>query len=157
LARCNGAISGQAPLVRPLHCAGAMPRGSGEQRLLQSARHLRLVLKSREPNDIATCEHLTFAFARDAGLRGVDVWFAGACAAMLATHLAARGGGELELRVADWPRPALELIATDDGVALDGFSEALIAARDCASELRVAWHVSAGSIVTARFWLRPPA
>jgi len=64
-----------------------------------------------------------------------------------------RGAGELELRVVDWPRPALELIATDDGPALDGFPSELLAARDCASELRVAWHASAGSVVTARFWL----
>jgi hypothetical protein len=67
--------------------------------------------------------------------------------------VAARGGGEVELRVVDWPRPALELIATDDGPALDGFSAELAAARECASELRVAWHASAGSIVTARCWL----
>jgi len=126
----------------------------GEERLLLSARRLRLVLQCREGKDIVHIENITFAFARDAGLRGVDIWLASACAALLARHVEARGGGELELRVAEEPRAALELIARDDGPALDGLSAGLLAARDCASQLRVAWHVSAGSIVTARFWLR---
>ena len=132
-----------------------MRESSGEARLPSSARSLRLVLQCREPRSIAYCEHIAFAFARDAGLRGVDVWFAAACASRLATHLVSRAaGGELELRVASRPRAALELVATDDGPPLDGFSTDLRAARDCAGELRVAWHAGTSSIVTARFWLR---
>jgi hypothetical protein len=73
---------------------------------------------------------------------------------MLANHLVTRGGGEVELRVIEWPRPALELRATDDGPPLDGFTTELCAARRYANELRVGWHVSAGALITARLWLR---
>jgi len=33
------------------------------------------VLPCREPSDVARAEHVAFAFARDAGLRGVDAWY----------------------------------------------------------------------------------
>ncbi len=127
---------------------------TGEGEVAQLPRQLRVVLQCRDDREVAICEHIAFAFARDAGLRGVDVWFAAACATMLATHVAARGGGDVELSVVDWPRPAIEMRASDDGAPLDGYTAELHAARRYASELRVAWHVAAGSLITARLWLR---
>jgi hypothetical protein len=132
-----------------------MQERSGDVGRSTRARPPRLVLPCREPSDVARAEHVAFAFARDAGLRGVDAWYPASGAAMLAAHLVSRGGdGELELRVVAAPRPALELIATDEGAPLEGFSPELVAARGYASELRVSWHAAAGSIVTARFWIR---
>ena len=121
--------------------------------MLPVARQLRVVLQCRDEREDSMCEHIAFAFARDAGLRGIDVWFAAACATMLASHVVARGGGELELEVVEEPRPALELRATDEGAPLDGLSAELVAARRYASELRVGWHASVGAVVTARIWL----
>jgi hypothetical protein len=125
----------------------------GEERLLPTVRQLRIVMPCRDGGEAALSEHVAFAFARDAGLRGVDVWFAAACVSLLAVHVVRRGGGEIELRVVDAPRPALEVRATDDGPALEDYSSQLREARRYASELRIGWHVSSGSAVTARFWL----
>jgi hypothetical protein len=130
-----------------------MREQSGDVRGSSLARTLRLVLQVRDAGDVTRCEQLTFAFARDAGLRGESVCYAAACAARLAEHLVARGTGELELRVVDWPRAALEMTATDDGPALDGLTAELLAARRSASEMRIAWHATHGAIVTARCWL----
>jgi hypothetical protein len=124
-----------------------------EERLLQSARHLRIVLQCRDTSEATLSENLAFAFARDAGLRGIEVWYVAACASWLARHLVMRGGGELEMRVADAPRLALELRATDDGPPLETYAAELRQAQRYADDLRVGWHVSAGSIVTARKWL----
>jgi hypothetical protein len=114
----------------------------------------RLVLPCRDEREATTCEAIAFAFARDAGLRGIDVWHVAACAVTLGNHLLARGGGELELRVVDEPRPAIELRASDDGPPIGELTEPLRAAERYATELSVASHPSAGAVATARVWLR---
>jgi hypothetical protein len=133
-----------------------MRRSRAEERLIPSARQLRLVLQCREPNDARLCESLTFAFAREAGLRGADVWYTAACAMALAGHAVERGGGELELRVVERPRPAVELRLRHGGpatVVQTELSARLQRARHYVSELHVEWHAVGGSMVTARKWL----
>lgn len=131
-----------------------MGRGNGEERTTAATRTRRLVLQCRDEREATLCEDLAFAFARDAGLRGLDVWHVAACAVTLGNHLLARGGGELELRVVEHPRPAIELRACDDGPPVGELTEALQAAQRYAAELQVLWHPGAGAIATARVWLR---
>jgi hypothetical protein len=121
---------------------------------MATTRPQRLSLPCRDEREATQCEHIAFAFARDAGLRGLEVWHVAACAATLGEHLLARGGGELELRVVERPRPVLELRANDDGPPLDESAATLAAVRRYATELRVTWHPGTGSTVTARVWLR---
>lgn len=121
---------------------------------MQSVGRLRLVMQCRHEDEAALCEHLAFAFARDAGLRGIDVWYAAACTASLASHLLATGGGEVELGVSDEPRPAMEVRARCRGSLLAHTPPELRAAERYANELRIAWHAGHGTVITARRWLR---
>ncbi|HXU70008.1 MAG TPA: hypothetical protein VN947_11800 [Polyangia bacterium] len=118
-------------------------------------RPRRLLLQCRDEREATLCEAIAFAFARDAGLRGIDVWHVAACAVTLGNHLLARGGGDLELRVVDEPQPAIELLASDDGPPLAGLSEELRAATRYAAEVQLApAHPRDGTIAVARVWLR---
>lgn len=115
----------------------------------------RLLLQCRDEREATMCEAIAFAFARDAGLRGIDVWHVAACAVTLGNHLLARGGGDLELRVVDEPRPAIELLASDDGPPIAELTEELRAATRYAAEVHVApEHAGRGAVATARVWLR---
>jgi hypothetical protein len=126
---------------------------SSDERLILSGHRLRLVLQCRDPYEMRLCENLTFAFAREAGLRGADVWYAAACAMALSSHAVDRGGGQLELRVVDEPRAALELELRHGGAIQTELSPRLQRARHYVSELNVAWHAGSGAVVTARKWL----
>lgn len=99
------------------------------------------------------CENLTFAFAREAGLRGADVWYTAACAMALAHHAVERGGGELELRVTERPRPSVELRLQHGGVVMTELPPRLQRARHYVSELFVEWQAVGRTMVTARKWL----
>jgi hypothetical protein len=129
-------------------------RAIGAEWALHSARQLRLVLQCRELQDRTLCENLAFAFARDAGLRGLDVWCAAACAVSLASHALACGGGEVELSIVDEPRPALQMIARCGAPSLGATPPGLRAAEQYADELRIEWVPRIGSVITAHRWLR---
>ena len=129
-----------------------MTRSSYRERPLPVTKHLRLVLQCRDANEVALCEHLAFAFARDAGLRGVDVWYVATVAAELAHHALCRSGGELEVRVVASPRPAVELRARDQGPALTTLPVGIGALRQCMSELFIGAE-GEGTVVVARKWL----
>ena len=120
---------------------------------MRAARFLRLVLQCREQRERTLCENLAFAFARDAGFRGVDVWCAAACVASLASHAIACGGGEIELSVVSDPEPALMMIARCTTLPLMGTPPELRAAAEYADELAIDWDPRAGSVVTALRWL----
>jgi hypothetical protein len=112
-----------------------------------------LVLQCRDLRERTLCENLAFAFARDAGLRGLDVWCAAACAVSLASHALLCGGGEVELSVVDEPRPALQMVARCGAPALGETPPELRAAEQYADELRIEWHARVGSVITARRWI----
>lgn len=131
-----------------------MRQGNELERLLQSARRLRLVLQCRDESEAALCEHLAFAFARDAGLRGLDMWYVAACAASLASHLLALGGGEVELSTRDQPRLALQVCARCAWPVLGETPPELRSAERYADELRITWHPGKGTQITALRWLR---
>jgi hypothetical protein len=130
-----------------------MSRATHEEPLLAAASRLRLVLPCRAPDEIRACEHLAFAFARDAGLRGVDVWYVAACASELANHALENGGGELELSVDAAPRAALVLRLRHAVPVLAATPIALHAARSYVSELSIEWRPQRGTVITARQWL----
>jgi hypothetical protein len=130
-----------------------MRRASSDEPILPRSRQLRLLLQCREAKEVGLCEHIAFAFARDAGLRGIDVWYVARCATALADFAVARGGGELELRVVDAPRPALELQLRDRGGEIDAPPPTLLAARELMSEICLR-STATRTIVTARKWLR---
>lgn len=134
-----------------------MSRATNEERLLPAASKLRLVLQCREPAEVRVCEHIAFAFARDAGLRGVEVWYVAACAHELAEHALASGGGELELSVDDSPRAAVVLRLRHDAPVVAATPPALHAARSYVSELAIEWRPGVGTVITARQWLRGSA
>jgi hypothetical protein len=130
-----------------------MRRVSAEEPLLQSARRLRLVLQCRERTEVSLCEHLAFAFARDAGLRGPDVWYVAACATVLATHGVDSGGGELELRVIESPKPAVELRLRHEGAIPPDAAARVRTAREYVSEMITEWCAGVGTVIIARKWL----
>jgi hypothetical protein len=131
-----------------------MRRAIHEDRLLPATSKLRLVLQCRDPGEVRLCEHIAFAFARDTGLRGADVWYVAACAAELAEHGCASGGGELELSVSDEPRAALEMRLVHSAPVVAATPARLHAARAYVSELFIEWHAGVGTVITARQWLR---
>ncbi len=128
-------------------------RTNGAEWAVQCARRLRLVLQCRDLRERTLCENLAFAYARDAGLRGLDVWCAAACVVSLASHALARGGGEVELSVIDEPQPALQMIARCGAPTLGETPPELRAAAEYADELRIEWHARVGSVITALRWL----
>jgi hypothetical protein len=130
-----------------------MSRATHEGPLPPTASKLRLVLQCREPGEVRACEHIAFAFARDAGLRGVDVWYVAACASELANHALQSGGGELELTVGETPRAALVLRLRHAAPVLAATPVALHLARSYVSELLIEWQPQRGTVITARRWL----
>jgi hypothetical protein len=129
-------------------------RATQEDRLLSATSKLRLVLQCRDPGEVRLCEHIAFAFARDTGLRGADVWYVAACAAELAEHGRASGGGELELSVVDEPRAALEMRLIHAAPIVAATPARLDAARAYVSELSIEWYSGVGTVIIARQWLR---
>jgi hypothetical protein len=79
--------------------------------VLPAGETMRLILKCNNPREAASCQHLAFAYARDVGLNGLNALQVAGCAARLAEHALARGGGRLELFVSETPRPMLQLRA----------------------------------------------
>jgi hypothetical protein len=122
-------------------------------RLFGSPKWVRLVLQCRGTRDLTLCEDIAFAFARDAGLPPLEMWYVGACAFALASHVLERGGGELELSTVDVPRPALQLRALCAGPSLGAMPPALQDAERYANELDIVWRAGIGSTITARRWL----
>lgn len=125
-----------------------------EEQLLPAASKLRLVLQCRDEAGVRACEDVAFAFARDTGLRGIDVWYVAACASALAGHAHDSGGGALELSVVEQPRPALTLRVHHDRAVAAATPPALHAARSYVDELAIEWYAGRGTLITARKWLR---
>lgn len=130
-----------------------MRRATQEDRLLPATSKLRLVLQCRDAGEVRLCEHLAFAFARDTGLRGADVWYVAACASELADHGRASGGGELELSVVEAPRAAIEMRLIHAAPVVAATPARLHAARAYVSELSIEWHAGVGTVIIARQWL----
>ena len=131
-----------------------MRQGTDEERLLMGVRRLRLVLQCRDTREVRLCEHLAFAYARDAGLRGLDVFYVGACASVLAEHAVSSGGGALTLSVVSAARDALELQLMHDTLLSAATPRELHVARSYVDELDVARGDDGGSVIVARKWLR---
>jgi hypothetical protein len=125
-----------------------------EKRLPPPGRKLRIVMQCRDAREVTLCENVAFAFARDAGLRALDVWYVAACAGALADQALACGGGELTLQVVDEPRVAIELRACHEGILPAELSPKLLEVRDHMSELRIEWRASVGATFIARKWLQ---
>jgi hypothetical protein len=110
-------------------------------------------LKCRDQHELQLCDAIAFAFARDAGLPPLDVWYVAACAVSLGSHALVCGGGELELSVVDEPRPAVQLRARCGVQSIGVTPPELHAAERYADELEIMWLPEIGSLITARRWL----